>query len=529
MSLPAPVACYEGSCSAQDLVCDGFWSHLGRVEVDPVGDIGTQESQRVPKAHQDLDVPELTLLGALLRPQATRILLQITVQTDGEERYTPPLRQRDDALEDLFRNCAALLQGVRQDEDLTPRGLGHVPPKQSANLLRDLREGFRTVFHNGERRIQDDVVVHEVCTQLLGDDPCDGELPHAGPAVDVDDHAGRLTQGLSRCRAGQPAWRLRTSELRHMERPREELAVRIGRAVLGEQIRSATRFPTGLHHWVYEVIPERLNPVVVRIGARESRDDLAGAVFWEKRLRPLGVPVARILHTDLSMERFGFPFMVLDRLPGTDLGSVYRSLGTDKKRTLAGQMVDLQHLAAQLPDAPGFGYALDYRGRGLRKRWNDVLRDDLRRSSRRIEAGNLVDHTWATRVESRLAQVEHQHASVRPRAFFHDITTKNVIIDDGKLSGIVDVDSMAFGDPLLTVALTRTSLLSRGEQTDYIDFWCEAMGMREHRELVLDVYTALFALNFLSELEQAFNRDASAPVDPEYLDRLIEILATYAA
>lgn len=312
-----------------------------------------------------------------------------------------------------------------------------------------------------------------------------------------------------------------------MEHPTEDLAARIGRAVLGEDILSTTRFPMGLHHWVYEVIPTRTNPVVVRIGARESRADLAGAVFWEKHLKPLGVPLARILHAELDMERFDFPFLMLERLPGTDLGNVYHDLGTAQRRTLATQMVDLQRLAAQLPDASGFGYALDYNGRDLQDSWSDVLRDDLERSSQRITASGLVDPIWVSRVASLLARVEEQLASVQPRAFFHDITTKNVIIHEGKLSGIVDVDSMAFGDPLLTVALTHMSLLSRGEPTDYTDAWCVTMGKEAGQERLLEVYTAIFALNFLGELGQRFDRESPVPVDIEYRDRLIEILARY--
>ncbi len=314
-----------------------------------------------------------------------------------------------------------------------------------------------------------------------------------------------------------------------MEYPTEDLAARIGRAVLGERILAATRFPMGLHHWVYEVTPERTIPVVVRIGARESCDDLAGAVFWEKHLKPFGIPLARILHADLTMERFGFPFLVLERLPGTDLGNVYRDLGMDQRRTLAAAMVDLQQIAARLPDAPGFGYALDYSGRGLRDSWSDVLRDELLKSSRRIRAAGVVDSIWVGRVASLLARVEDQLASVRPRAFFHDITTKNVIVHKGRLSGIVDVDSMAFGDPLLTVALTQMSLLSRGEPTDYIDAWCEAMGKEACQKQLLDVYTALFAVNFLGELGQRFNRETPAPIDIQYHEHLTEILASLIA
>lgn len=42
-------------------------------------------------------------------------------------------------------------------------------------------------------------------------------------------------------------------------------------------------------------------------------------------------------------------------------------------------------------------------------------------------------------------------SEVKPTPFLDDTTTKNVIINDGKLSGIVDVDYVNFGDHLLTL------------------------------------------------------------------------------
>ena len=45
--------------------------------------------------------------------------------------------------------------------------------------------------------------------------------------------------------------------------------------------------------------------------------------------------------------------------------------------------------------------------------------------------------------------------------------------------------------------------------------------------LRLDAYTALFAVNFLSEFGQTLNRDEPLPVDPEVRDRLISILERF--
>ncbi|MBW2282487.1 MAG: aminoglycoside phosphotransferase family protein [Deltaproteobacteria bacterium] len=301
-------------------------------------------------------------------------------------------------------------------------------------------------------------------------------------------------------------------------------AFEIAGTVLGRQVASVRRFPTGLHHFVYEVLFDSGDPVVLRIADPENRPALRGALYWEGLLRPLGVPLPEVLHSDLEMQRFAFPFLVLERLPGTDLGDVYGSLSTHERQRIARQMVDLQRLASRLPEATGYGYALDSSGRGLAEKWRGVLDGSLRRTRRWIERAGVIDPVWADRAAARLDATEDLD-DVRPRAFFHDITTKNVIVHEGRLTGIVDVDSMAFGDPLWTVALTRMALLSAGHDTGYIDAWCRAMEPGSAPADRLDLYTALHGVAFLGEIGQAFNREAPAAIDEEYRERLERTLS----
>jgi aminoglycoside phosphotransferase (APT) family kinase protein len=305
--------------------------------------------------------------------------------------------------------------------------------------------------------------------------------------------------------------------------PSEVDAFEIAAAVLGEDPSSVRRFPTGLQHFVYDVELTSGRRAVVRIAEPENRPHFEGALHWDAQLRPLGIPLPDILHADLTMERFTFPYLVLERLPGTDLGEVYDELSVPQRADLAREMVELQRRTAELPEAPGFGYALDSTGWGLAKQWRRVLGGSLRMTRRWIEGVGVVDPAWADRVEAKLATAGELD-DVRPRAFLHDITTKNVIVDQGRLSGIVDVDSMAFGDPLWTVALTRMALLSMKSPTDYIDAWVDAMDPGTAPAERLDLYTALHCVAFLGEIGQAFNRDAPQDVDEEYRDHLEHVL-----
>ncbi len=307
--------------------------------------------------------------------------------------------------------------------------------------------------------------------------------------------------------------------------PSEVDASEIAGALLGEDVNAVRRFPTGMHHFVYDVSLESGRRVVVRIADPENRPHLQGALHWDAQLRPLGIPLPEVLHADLEMQRFAFPFLVLERLPGTDLGEVYDEMSVDRRACLAREMVELQHRAARLPEASGYGYALDSTGWGLAKRWRSVLRGSLRMTRSWIDRVGVVDPVWADRVAEKLDAAEGLD-DVRPRAFLHDITTKNVIIDDGRLSGIVDIDSMAFGDPLWTVALTRTALLSMRRPTDYIEAWCEAMDPGSAPAHRLDLYTALHCVAFLGEIGQAFNRAEPEPVDEEYREHMEQTLTS---
>ncbi len=75
--------------------------------------------------------------------------------------------------------------------------------------------------------------------------------------------------------------------------PTTALAGEIAARVLGRIPRCVDRFRTGARHYVFDVEFDSEAPVVVRLGDRDARAELAGAVHLSRLLRPLASPCRR--------------------------------------------------------------------------------------------------------------------------------------------------------------------------------------------------------------------------------------------
>jgi Phosphotransferase enzyme family len=290
--------------------------------------------------------------------------------------------------------------------------------------------------------------------------------------------------------------------------------------VFGEGAATVARFQTGSSHFVYDVQTATSRRAVVRFSRREEVAAVRGAVYWSHLLRPMGVPLPELLHVDLSMTRYPFPVIVLERLAGRDLGLVYESLSRRELRTLAERLARIQSSVALLPAGRGFGYVADYDGPFPQGSWHDVIVASLNRSRARIRAAAVVNEHVLEPIEAAVERFAPYLERVVPTPFLHDITTKNVIVHEGRLSGIVDVDDLCFGDPLLLIALIRMALLAHEHDPAYFHEWLDIIRPDAEQQAALDLYTVLHCVDFIGELGQRFNRSEAAPVDQAYLARL---------
>ena len=257
--------------------------------------------------------------------------------------------------------------------------------------------------------------------------------------------------------------------------PNSAIAADLAAAAVGSRPIAVRRFRTGSHHYVYEATFEDGSSAVVRIAAEHSRSAMAGAVKLSRLLRPRGVPLPRIIAEGLSQP---FSHLVLERLPGADLGDVIGGLSSACLKAIAAKVAGAQRITAGTASGKRYGYSVTPTD-APRESWSQVLLDNLARSRRRIAAAELFDQSAVDTVGQMVATARAELDSFPPIPFLHDTTTKNVIVTPGgAFSGIVDVDDLCFGDPRYVVALTLASLTAFGGPTHYVDAWMTIPALR---------------------------------------------------
>jgi aminoglycoside phosphotransferase (APT) family kinase protein len=296
--------------------------------------------------------------------------------------------------------------------------------------------------------------------------------------------------------------------------PTPALAAQIVQHRLGHAPLEVRRFTTGIRHYVFECVFEDGSAVVARIGAPANRAEIEGGVRLSRRLRPLGVPLPELL-ADGSAEPY--PHMLLERFPGTDLGAVAHRLTPPQLEAIAGRMVAAQAIVAAQPTAGRYGYAAEPRAAPFAT-WSAVLEADLGADIDRIAAAGLFDPDLAVQVRAGLGALRPELDAIPATPFLHDTTTKNVIVaEGGVLAGVVDVDSLCYGDPRLTPALTLASLTATGGPGGYVESWMAQAGQPMDR--LFRFYVARCLVSFMAEHGRDLNGNQPAD-DAEARERL---------
>jgi aminoglycoside phosphotransferase len=282
--------------------------------------------------------------------------------------------------------------------------------------------------------------------------------------------------------------------------PTPEFAARVASSLLGSPASGARRFTTGSRHFVFEVFFEERDSVVIRASTDAGRDALSDNARLTRLLRPMGVPLARLIAEELDGP---VPYLVLERLPGSDLGLVIGSLCERALETVAAKVAAAQRITAATPTMGRYGYAAEP-SLAPYATWAEVLDANLARSRARIRAAQVFKMDVVETVAELISQCRAELNELPALPFLHDTTTKNVIVtEEGRLSGIVDVDELCFGDPRYVIALTEASLIAFGGSRHYTTHRLKIANQPDDR--IFRLYVSLFLVDFMSEHGEIFN------------------------
>lgn len=285
--------------------------------------------------------------------------------------------------------------------------------------------------------------------------------------------------------------------------PTAEHAANAAEILLGWRPAEVRRFATGSGHYVFDLSGKERR-AVARFALPDREQALRDGAAVHARVAELRVPVPKLLAVDGVG---GFPVMLMERLPGTDLGHVITTLDDAQLQAIARSVAAAQRAVAGFGSAGRYGYAASAET-APHASWTGVLEVHLERSRSRLLKARLFDPALIAPVAVWLERSRAALDTVESTPFLHDTTTKNVLVDAGRFSGIVDVDDLCFGDPRWAPALTRAVLMMNEWPERYAGYWMAAAGHEEDE--LFRLYVALFVLDLMAEHGQTFNGNETA-------------------
>jgi fructosamine-3-kinase len=309
---------------------------------------------------------------------------------------------------------------------------------------------------------------------------------------------------------------MRTSE----KYPNQDIASFVVSSLTGEIVVSINRMTTGDQYHVFEVKTE-LFEYVIRMTDADRKKKFISATYWQEKLLPIGVPLAKFIKSDLKCEFSPFPALLMARLPGSDLCNVYMSLSEIDKYNLANEIVEIHSLTEQLPIGSSYGILASYTQAPGDKSWYDFLVNRLH-SFNKIILHKRIFNCDIEKVISVAKKLETELGAIYATPFLWDAADRNVIICNGRITGIVDVDEICFGDPLLVLGLTYTALEVQGYDTLYCDHWSQALNLDDQAKIRLNFYRLFYVVAFMCNHSTMSSNQKQLVFDTQRLEYMFQ-------
>ena len=279
----------------------------------------------------------------------------------------------------------------------------------------------------------------------------------------------------------------------------------IFRAKLNLNPRTLNRCAVGIGNEVY-IVECKNGKYIFRCSTEENA--YTETIHWLTQLSTLDIPIPQVLAHG-TYEKY--QYLILNYMEGEDVGLVYTTLTPEEKKQIAKDVMEIQHKVARLQlqeDTSWF--------------WQDFVNEMLDRAQERLASNGYFDTGKVTRVRNEMTLLDRYFSGVKPVAYLDDISTKNLLIHNGKVSGVIDIDWMGVGDNLTFIAMTYVALKNMDCETDYVDYLLEERGCTEEEQKAFLFYCLMFCVDFMGERGMQFG-DKKVEVNDAVIDRLNRI------
>lgn len=275
-----------------------------------------------------------------------------------------------------------------------------------------------------------------------------------------------------------------------------------------------------------EVFLVKLNDKSVIVRINNLNRFLKGSAKNIPLFKSKQIPVPEIIFEDYSRETISYAYQVMTVVEGQDLGKVIKSLKPEQLKSIAKEISDIFLKLSDIPTNGKFGW-VDDSDSELVNSWFDVMQKMYSNLEDRNQKTKILGSGILSLASSLIAKYKDYFINVTSKFVFDDISSKNVIIKDGKFNGLVDLDQIMYGDFLEPIGRIKASWYGTEYGKIYTDAVINYLKLNEKEKKMVTVYAFLNRINWLSEIGIQFNKNTSTNINLEKVaenKKIIELI-----
>lgn len=240
----------------------------------------------------------------------------------------------------------------------------------------------------------------------------------------------------------------------------------------------------GYDHKVYIAESDKKD-VVIRIPINEKNKLFAQAWAFKEWFK-LGIPVPKILVMNNK-------YLIEERVYGTDMDET--DLNSNQRKSIYSELGKYAKKMHSIKTKK-FGYIVK-EFEGETNSWHDWIYDDFSSNLNELQKANIVDKNLLNKSKEFIDKQKGFLNNVEPRLLHGDLTPKNLIIKNGKLSGIIDASDSISGDPYYDIAIANISANKEAK------FFNEGYGDIDTSKVKFyTIYYSMWLLNFFGLIQK---------------------------
>lgn len=236
-----------------------------------------------------------------------------------------------------------------------------------------------------------------------------------------------------------------------------------------------------------------------------------------------GISVPEILFEDYSKQTISYAYQIMTVMEGEDLGNVIRGLTSDELVSIAKDISGIFLKLGDIQTNGKFGWVADNETK-LVDSWSEVMLKMYYDVCSRNDATGVVGKELIDLYSQLITKHKLYFDSVPSRFVYDDISSKNVIIKDGKFNGLVDLDQVMYGDFLEPIGRIKASWYGTDYGRVYTESILDCLSLNQSQREMITVYALLSRINWLSEIGIQFNQNTSVEIDQTRVDQSRKII-----